>query len=331
MVFSWGEVCVRVIGMRGQQEISIGVDMGGTSIKFAVVRGAEIIAKGDPVQTKECGSPDGVVAAVGQRLRELREKYPAVRAIGMGLPGFVNHAAGIVDSLTNVPGWYDVPIRRILEEESGLPAAVENDANCMALAEWKLGAGRGMQDIVCLTLGTGVGAGVVAQGQLLRGYLGAAGELGQVGIDYRGRIGHYGNRGAVEDYIGNGELAREAQIRYAAAQGVYKPLSELTPIHLENAAKEGCPVALGIWNDTARKLAACLLTCHYILNPQAFIIGGGISKAGELLFDPLRRYLKAQIYPAHFEKLQLLPAKFGGEAGIIGAALLALEDLAVSR
>lgn len=317
--------------MDEQQEMSIGVDMGGTSIKFAVVCGAEIVVKGEPVQTRECGSADEVIAAVGQRLRALREKYPGVRAVGMGLPGFVNHAAGMVDSLTNVPGWYDVPIRHILEEESGLPASVENDANCMALAEWKLGAGRGMQNIVCLTLGTGVGAGIIAQGQLLRGNLGAAGELGQVGIDYCGRIGHYGNRGAVEDYIGNGELAREAQMRYAAKLGVHKPLSELTPIHLEKAAREGCPVALGIWNDAARKLAACLLTCHYILNPQAFIIGGGISKAGELLFEPLRGYLKAQIYPAHFEKLQLLPAKFGGEAGIIGAALLALEDLAASR
>ncbi len=317
--------------MNDRQEMSIGVDMGGTSIKFAVVRGAEIVAKGESVQTKECGSPDDVIAAVGHRLRALKEKYPAVRAVGMGLPGFVNHAAGVVDSLTNVPGWYNVPIRHILEEESGLPAAVENDANCMALAEWKLGAGRGMQDIVCLTLGTGVGAGIITQGQLLRGHLGAAGELGQVGIDYCGRIGHYGNRGAVEDYIGNGELAREAQMRYAAEQGVYKPLSELTPIHLENAAKAGCPVALGIWDDAARKLSACLLTCHYILNPQAFVIGGGMAKAGELLFSSLRSYLKAQIYPPHFERLQLLPAQFGGEAGIIGAAFLALEDLAASR
>ena len=318
-------------GMNGQQETSIGVDMGGTSIKFAVVRGEKIIAKGEPVQTKECGSPEAVIAAVGERLRALREQYPDVRAVGMGLPGFVNHAAGVVDSLTNVPGWYDVPIRRILEEESGLPAAVENDANCMALAEWKLGAGRGMQDIVCLTLGTGVGAGIIAQGQLLRGHLGAAGELGQVGIDYRGRIGHYGNRGAVEDYIGNGELALEAQMRYATELGVHKPIDELTPIHLEDAAKGGCPVALGIWDDAARKLSACLLACHYILNPQAFIIGGGIAKAGELLFDSLRGYLKAQIYPAHYEKLQILPAQFGGEAGIIGAALLALEDLAATR
>lgn len=306
------------------EKLAIGVDMGGTSIKFAVVQGTDIIGRGEPMPTAEFPSPESVVSEIGKRLRALMAQFPGVEAVGMGLPGFVDHAAGTVDSLTNVPGWYDVPIRRILEQETGLPAAVDNDANCMAYAEWKLGAGRGMDHLVCLTLGTGVGSGVVANGALLRGYLGAAGELGQVGIDYQGRIGHYGNRGAIEDYIGNRELAAAAQIAYAAA-GQHKSLEELTPIHLENAAKDGCPVAAALWDDIARKLAACMLCCHYILNPQAFIIGGGISKAGDLLFAPVRRYLKAQIYAPHFAKLQILPAQFGSEAGIIGAARLALD------
>ena len=307
-----------------EDRLSIGVDMGGTSIKFAVVQGTEIIGRGEPMPTAEFPSPEAVTGEIGNRLRALIAQYPGIAAVGMGLPGFVDHAAGTVDSLTNVPGWYDVPIRRILEQETGLPAAVDNDANCMAYAEWKLGAGRGMRDLVCLTLGTGVGSGVVANGALLRGHLGAAGELGQVGIDYQGRIGHYGNRGAIEDYIGNRELAAAAQMAYAAA-GQEKSLDELTPLHLEQAAKAGCPVAAALWDDTARKLAACMLCCHYILNPQAFIIGGGIAKAGELLFAPVRRYLQAQIYAPHFDKLQILPAQFGSEAGIIGAARLALD------
>ena len=304
--------------------LSIGVDMGGTSIKFAVVQGTEIIDRGEPMPTADYPSPEAVVSEIGRRLRALIARHEGISAVGMGLPGFVDHAAGTVDSLTNVPGWYDVPIRRILEEETGLPAAVDNDANCMAYAEWKLGAGRGMQHLVCLTLGTGVGSGVIANGQLLRGHLGAAGELGQVSIDYQGRIGYYGNRGAIEDYIGNRELATAAQMAYAAA-GQEKALAELTPLHLENAAKAGCPIAAALWDDIARKLATCMLNCHYILNPQAFIIGGGISKAGELLFAPVRRYLQAQIYAPHFAKLQILPAQFSSEAGIIGAARLALD------
>ena len=306
------------------EKLSIGVDMGGTSIKFAVVQGTQIIGRAAPMPTADYPGPEAVVSEVGKRLRELIRQFPSVEAVGMGLPGFVDHAAGTVDSLTNVPGWYDVPIRRILEQETDLPAAVDNDANCMAYAEWKLGAGQGMRDLVCLTLGTGVGSGVVANGALLRGHLGAAGELGQVGIDYRGRIGHYGNRGAIEDYIGNRELAAAAQLAYAAA-GQAKPLGELTPLHLEQAALAGCPIAQALWDDIARKLAACMLCCHYILNPQAFILGGGIAKAGELLFAPVRRYLKAQIYAPHFARLRILPAQFSNEAGIIGAARLALD------
>lgn len=308
------------------RELSIGVDMGGTTLKMPVVCGAEVVCKGEPLNTRECGTPQELTERLGERLSALRAQYPEVRAVGMGLPGFVDHAAGVVDSLTNVPGWYDVPIRQILEQASGLPASVENDANCMAYAEWKLGAAQGMRDVVCVTLGTGVGAGVVSNGQLLRGHWGAAGEIGQVSIDYRGRIGHYGNRGAVEDYIGNNELMREARMLYAASpQG--SPVDMQTPVDLENAAKAGCPVAQALWDDAARKLATCLLNCHYILNPQAFVIGGGISKAGELLFAPLRRYLQTQIYPPHFEKLQILPAKLSSDAGMIGAARLALDDL----
>ncbi len=308
-----------------EEGLSIGIDMGGTSLKLAVVRGSEILRRSEPINTRECNTPRELTESLGIRIRGLCAEYPEVRAVGMGLPGFVDHAAGVVDSLTNVPGWYDVPIRRILEEAGGLPAAVDNDANCMAYAEWKLGAAHGMRHVVCLTLGTGVGAGVVADGHLLRGFLGAAGEIGQVSIDYRGRIGHYGNRGAVEDYIGNNELACEARMRYAASGA--EPPEDFTPIHLEKAARAGCSTAAELWEDTARKLATCLLNCYYILNPQAFVIGGGIAKAGDLLFEPLRRYLRAQIYPSHFERLQILRAQFGSDAGIIGAARLALDEL----
>lgn len=306
------------------EELSIGVDMGGTTIKFAVVQGTDVIFRGNPMQTGDYESPDCIVEEIGNRLRGIMALYPAVKAVGMGLPGFVDHKAGVVDSLTNVPGWYDIHIRDILSDATGLPAAVDNDANCMAYAEWKLGAGRGMNDLVCLTLGTGIGSGVIAGGHFVRGHLSAAGELGQMTIDYKGRIGYYGNQGAIEDYIGHREIAAEAQAAYAAA-GQARPLEQCGPMDLENAAKAGCPVALALWDDIGRKLAACLMNCHYILNPEAFIIGGGVAKAGDLLFGPTRRYLKAQLYPPHYEKIKILPAMFSNDAGIIGAARLALS------
>ncbi len=306
--------------------LTIGVDMGGTTLKTAVVQGTRVLRKAEPMVTLDYPSPEAIVEELARRVASLREEFPAVCSIGMGLPGFADHAAGTIDSLTNVPGWYDIPIRRLLEEATGLPAAIDNDANCMAYAEWKLGAGRGMKNLVCLTLGTGVGSGVIANGQMLRGHLGAAGEIGQTSIDYKGRVGHYGNMGAVEDYIGNRELATDAQAMYAAA-GISRSAEECNPIGLEKDALAGNPVALRIWDAMARKLATCLMNCCYILNPEAFIIGGGISKAGDLLFSPLRRYLKSQIYPRHYAQLKILPAQFGSESGLIGAARMGLDFL----
>lgn len=305
--------------------LSIGVDMGGTSIKFAVVRGTEIIDRAEPVRTQDFVAPDAIFAEVGKRLRELIARYPQVKAVGMGIPGFVDHDKGIADSLTNVPGWYDVPVRAMLEEMTGLPAALDNDANCMAYAEWKLGAGKGLNDLVCLTLGTGVGSGIVANGRMLRGALGAAGELGHVSIDYQGRPGYYHNFGALENYIGHPRIQEDAAAAYAAA-GQEKSFEECAPYPLELAAKEGDAIALEMWDSIARKLATGLLNCHYLLNPAAFIIGGGVAKAGELLMAPLRGYLKAQMYAPHYARLQILPAMFSNDAGIIGAARMALEE-----
>ncbi len=309
-----------------EEAYTIGVDMGGTTIKAAVVQGTNILRRIEPMVTLEYPSPEAIVDELARRLTALREDFSSVVSIGMGLPGFADHEAGTIDSLTNVPGWYDIPIRRLLEEYTGLPAAIDNDANCMAYAEWKLGAGRGMKDLVCLTLGTGVGSGVIANGQFLRGHLGAAGEIGQTCIDYNGRVGHYGNRGAVEDYIGNREIAADAQAAYAAA-GMNRTLEECNPIALEKDALAGNPVALQIWDEIARKLASCLMNCCYVLNPEAFIIGGGISKAGDLLFAPMREYLKAQLYPRHYERLKILSAQFGSESGLIGAARMGLDAL----
>ena len=311
--------------MAYEDELAIGVDMGGTSVKIAVVRGIDIIERAEPVPTMDFGTPEAVFGEVGKRIKELQVKYPDLKAVGMGLPGFVDHDAGIADSLANVPGWYDVPARRLLEELSGLPAAVDNDANCMAYAEWQLGAGKGMKNLVCLTLGTGVGSGIIVNGQMLHGHMSAAGELGQMSIDYRGRSGYYKNYGALEDYIGHRNLTADAIAAYAAA-GMTRTEEECSPLGLEKAAEAGCPVALACWDDLARKLACCLVSCHYILNPEAFIIGGGVAKAGDWLFQPLREYVKNQVYAKHFAQLKILPAMLSNEAGMVGAAAMALRE-----
>ena len=303
---------------------SIGIDFGGTSIKMWVVKGAEVIAHAPSIATQEYGNPDQLIEAIAQFVNMLRLNHPEVQAIGMGMPGFVNFYQGTVYTLTNVPGWNNVPVRDMLQAACGLPVYVENDANCMAYAEWKLGAGKGKRHLVCLTLGTGVGSGLIVNGELLRGATCSAGELGQTSIDYRGRLGHYGNRGSLEDYVGNREIAADARTLYAS-HGIDKAIVDCNPISLERAALAGDEVAEQVWRDLAVKLSCALMNCCYLLNPEAIIIGGGVAKARTLLFQPLQEIMKTQLAAPLVEYLEILPAQFGTEAGILGAAHLALN------
>ena len=303
--------------------LSIGIDFGGTSIKAGVVRGGEIIDSPAPLPTGEDASPGTVLPRLADLIAGLREKHPAIVAVGIGVPGFVDFPAGAVHNLTNVPGWKNFPLRRELSRLASLPVAVENDANAMAVAEWKQGAGQGMSDLVALTLGTGVGGGIVANGRLLRGHRSGAAEIGQTSIHYRGKAGAYGNKGALEDYIGNREIEAEAARAYEKKN---RSLPGYTPKDLAAAARGGDPLALSLWDGIAEKLSCALMNCCYLLNPEALILGGGIARAGSLLFRPLEKHLFPQLPEALAPHLRILPARFGNEAGLIGAAALALEE-----
>jgi glucokinase len=241
------------------------------------------------------------------------------------MPGFVDFEKGIVHNLTNVRGWVEIPLKKRLFEITQLPTVVENDANCMAYAEWKRGAGRGLKHLIAITMGTGVGGGLVVNGQMVRGARFGAGEIGQTSIDFEGRAGAYGNRGALEDYVGNNEIAADARNAYEA-QGIYKNISDCSPAALATAATNGDAIALQIWDDVARKLATTVMNCCWLLNPEAIVIGGGVAKAGDLLFAPLQKHLFAQLSGPFKDHLSILPARFGSEAGMVGAATLALEE-----
>ncbi len=305
--------------------LAIGIDFGGTSVKIGVVYRGNIIDQAPPIATGDFEGAEPLIQAILRTVEELRARHPKVAAIGVGVPGFVNFKTGTIYNLTNVEGWKNIALRDRLTEETELPCIVENDANCMTYAEWKRGAGKGMHNLVALTLGTGVGGGLIVEDKLIRGSQYGAGEVGQTSIDYRGRIGNYGNRGALESYIGNNELAADALQRYKEA-GISKTLTECTPLALAQAAHRGEEVAKQIWEDTGEMLASAIMNLCWILNPQGIIIGGGVAKAGDLLFEPLQKHLLAQLSGPFREHLQILPARFGNEAGMIGAAALALVE-----
>lgn len=303
--------------------LALGIDFGGTSIKMGVVSEGKIIFSAKALPTREFSKPSSLIKGLAERIGELREQFPSIEAVGIGVPGFVNLKEGLVYQLSNVPGWVHVPLREQLAAACGLPCTIDNDANCMAFAEWKHGAGKGKEHLLCLTLGTGVGSGIISNNRLLHGGHSTAGELGQTSIDYRGVKGTYGNLGSLEKYIGNQQIIEEAQARYAE-EGIQKSLAECSPIALEKAADAGDAIAIDVWRDVAEKLACAVVNACWLLNPDAIIIGGGVARAGHHLFSPLETFVRTQLSTPFYSYLEILPAHFSNDAGIVGAASLAI-------
>jgi glucokinase len=258
------------------------------------------------------------------RVAKLRQTYPAICAIGVGVPGLVDFDHGFVHELTNVPGWKHVPLKAILSEKTGLPVLVENDANAMAYAEFRYGAARGLKNVIGLTMGTGIGGGIVLDGKMFRGSGFVAGEIGQMSIHFDGKPGHYGNLGALEKYTGNQQIAEHAVQRYAEA-GIEKDIADCTPKKIADAAQAGDDIARQIWGEVADWLGTAISSIAWLLNPDAFVIGGGVAQAGDLIFTPLKNKVQSMLSTVVWERLQILPARFSNEAGIIGNAALAAD------
>ncbi len=304
---------------------ALAVDFGGTSIKIAVTQGERILKKANPLPTAAYNSPEEIMAAMCRTMKELLCEYPHAAAVGLGMPGWVDFHRGVLYQLTNVPVWnHEVPVREVISQELGLPVVLDNDANCMAYAEWKLGAGRGLENLVCLTLGTGLGGGIIIHNRMLRGRTVSCAELGQTSIAFNGRVGPFGNRGAIEEYLGNNEFAADAVQAYAEA-GITKTAADCAPHLLEQAARAGDAIACRLYRDFADKLSILIMNLMYALVPEAIIIGGGVAKAGDLLYTPLQESLQQQLFPVHYAALRVLPAHFGADAGLIGAGLMASD------
>jgi glucokinase len=305
-------------------KIAIGIDFGGTSVKPGVVSGRDIIARAEPISTRRHDSAESLLAVVFRDVAILREQHPAVCALGAGLPGIIDGANGRVRELSNVRGWRDLPLTALLNRETGLPSIIENDANAMAYAEWRFGAGRDRSNVICMTLGTGVGGGLILDGKLFRGSQLGAGEIGQMIIEPHGVPGHYGNFGALEKYVGNRQMAERAQRAYSAA-GIVRAVEELTPLFLEKAALGGDEIAAKLWEDIGFEIGIMLTNIAWLLNPDRIVIGGGVAKAGPLLFEPIKRTIRERISAVYSDQLEVVPAELGNDGGIVGSAALALD------
>jgi glucokinase len=305
--------------------LSLGIDFGGTSIKLGVVQHGQILTRGNVIVTRQDGDTIALIQDVVDEIGHLRQEYPALEAVGFGVPGIIDPAAGLVVNLTNVKGWYRIPLREIITEKTGLVTNLENDAKAMAYAEWKFGAGHNLPNLVCVTLGTGIGGALILNGRLYRGATKVAGEIGQTSIDYQGVDFVYGNKGALEAYVGHRHISERAKEIYLQ---VGKILSDeaAEPEQLTVAARAGDVLAKQLWDDIGLKLGVGLINVIWLVNPDRIVLGGGVARAGDLIFEPIQRTIQNRCEKTFWEKLEVVPATLGNDAGIIGAATLALES-----
>jgi glucokinase len=308
----------------------IGVDIGGTKVAAAVVDEDGIMIEKLRVDTP-AKTPGSVNDAIADLVWKLRERHD-VEAVGMGAPGFVSADRSTVLFTPNLP-WRAEPLGAEMTERLNLPTVVENDANCAAWAEVRFGAAQGEQNVVALTIGTGIGGGIILGGQLIRGEFGIAAEIGHMNVVIEGglRCG-CGNRGCWEQYGSGRALVRDAQDFARISPSLAQRMLELaggdpdkiTGPEVTQAAKEGDPAALEIYRVIAGSIGYGMADLAAVLDPAVFLIGGGVADAGELLRTPVEKaYLERLTGRGRRPFAKVLIAQLGGEAGIVGAADLA--------
>ncbi len=312
-------------------ELTIGVDVGGTKIAAGVVDADGRILERLRVPTPE--SVDDIDAGISEAVEKLRQTEAGgrVAAVGVAAAGFVNEHRTAVRFAPNI-AWREHPLAGIVSKRVQLPVVVENDANAAAWAEYRFGAGRDVTDVVTVTVGTGVGGGIVLDGTLLRGAFGMAAEIGHMRVVPNGRACGCGQTGCWEQYASGRALARSAfelAIRDPKAAG---PLIEaaggkidgLVGSMITEVALAGDPAAIGLFAELGRWLGEGVAALANVLDPAVVVIGGGVAEVGDLLLEPARKAFTTHLSAgANRPHLQLRAAEMGNDAGIIGAADLA--------
>lgn len=287
----------------------LGIDLGGTAIKLGRFTVTGQCLQTLTLPTPQPAEPEPTLAAVCKGIAQVDPQRTAI-AIGIGTPGPADRSGRVARIAINLPHWIDIPVAAWLEAKTGRPTIVENDANCAGLGEAWLGAGRSFQNMILLTLGTGVGGAIFINGQLFTGRQGAAGELGLISMDPEGHPCKSGNRGSLEQHLAIAAIQRRAG---------------KDPAELFQLARSGNYEALTFWQAYGRDLGIGLTSLIYVLTPDAIIIGGGICDSSEFFFPAAWREIEQRVMPTSRDGLQLLRAELGNRAGMLGAAKLAID------
>ena len=311
----------------------IGVDLGGTNIVVCAMSADGSQQHGlisEPTAAHE--GTDAVIArmarmvndTVALTMRETGVTRDAFRGVGVGAPGPLDREAGIVLVAPNL-NWHMVPLRDRMTELTGLPAALDNDANCATYGEWWIGAAKGGRNVIGVTIGTGIGGGLILDGRLYHGSSDMAGEIGHTTIDQTGRRCGCGNYGCLEAYASGTAIAVRAREALSYETVSILPdlvggdVSQITAATVYQAAAQGDAVATEVVRDTARFLGTGLANLLNIFNPDVVVIAGGVTQAGEALFGPLRAEVRKRAFKSAVEACRIVPGTLPGTAGVVGA------------
>ena len=282
----------------------IGIDIGGT--KISVVRGD---GEGNVLEKKKFAT-----TSKDETLKEIFENVTAlmndkVISIGVSCGGPLNSKTGVISGPPNLPGWDEVPITDMLTERFKVPAHLKNDADACAVAEWRFGAGKGTENMIFLTFGTGIGAGLILNGRLYEGSTGMAGETGHIRLFETGHIG-YGKAGSFEGYVSGGGIAQ---------------YGKGTAAELGKRAAEGDPEALALWNEIGENLGKLLSILMDLLNPEVIVIGSIYARAGEYMRAGMEAVIEKETLPGNAKACRILPAGLGEKIGDIAALSVAMH------
>jgi glucokinase len=318
------------------QEVPVlAIDLGGTKIIAAVISRQGQVRARESYLTSAGEGPQSVIDRIFSAIDHLlsvSNLAPAqLPSISIAAAGAIDFGQGVVTSSPNLPGWHDVPLRDIVSRKYQVKTFLVNDASAAALGEHEFGAGKGVNNLIYLTVSTGIGGGIIIDGRLYLGPSGSAGEIGHMTIDVNGPKCSCGNIGCLEMLASGTAIAREAIRRIG--DGERSSLSEMLGGKIEDitaeevgvAAQGGDSLALEVISQAASYLGVGMVNLVNIFNPEMIIVGGGVAQMGDLLLAPARRVVEARAFKLPAQAVRIVPAHLGDEAGVLGAAVFAFQ------
>ncbi|KKL82224.1 hypothetical protein LCGC14_1986900 [marine sediment metagenome] len=316
---------------------AIGVDLGGANLRVVVVNlESNIVAK----ITKKTNADKGrdkvfrrVIDAIHEAIEHSKIEKEKIKGIGMGISGLIDHQRGVCLYCPNIEGWENVPVKKLIEEEFAVDTCVEDSSRAMALAEHWSGVARGIDNFIFVNVGVGIGCAIFIHGKLYRGTGGIAGEFGHITIDEAGPRCNCGNYGCLETLASGPAISRRA--RQAIKEGVVSLIEKLAEGKLENitpeivveATKRGDKLAFNIMEKTGEYLGIGIADMINIFNPELIVIGAGVSQAGDILLEPLKRTVKARALQLSSSMTNIKVSQLGNNGGALGAAIMVLKDI----